>query len=307
MISVSIIIVNYFSEKEILNCIKSIHSHNCNSVNYEVIVVSNSPFKDEYRSLLEKLGNVKIIQEHNNGGFSKGCNAGAAQAKGRFLLFLNPDTSFLNDVLFNLLSFHKSIESDAILAPLTYHPKDTLRPIAKNHLSLLTLLHEALPLIGLIIPDTMKSGHYKVSETCTVDVVQGSAIFISSDQFNKLGGMDERFFMYWEENDLCLRASKNRIQTLIIESAKIQHQGAVSTSREFIKMFLIQHASRKLFIAKHFPHLIGINRILAIFGYTWRAIGAFIIGDRKRTEQFYSVLKWYINSYDTEIISSFKT
>lgn len=301
MTTVSIIIVNYYSETEVIRCIESIHANTMNIPNYEIIIVSNSPLSQQHADELEAFKNTQIIQFRRNGGFAKGCNAGAKMAKGEFLFLLNPDTRFLNDAVTNLLQFHKQHGSEAILAPFTYNTDGTVKPTVKNHLSLATLIHEALPIIGIFIPDTLKSGHYKVTETRQVDVVQGSALFLSRSLFNKLDGMDERFFMYWEENDLCLKAGQRGIKTTIVDAAKIEHQGAVSTSKHFFKMFLIQHTSRKLFIIKHFPHLVGINRILAVFGYSWRTLAAFLIGDQKRTKQFWNVLKWYIRSYDENI------
>ena len=294
---VSIIIVNYYSENEIIRCINSIHAHSGSTTSYEIIVVSNSPLDKKAKNKINELRKTFVIQCEYNGGFAKGCNTGAATAKGKYIYFLNPDTRFLNNTIKKLLAFYNSIEDEIIVAPFTYDVSGNLKATAKNHLSWITLLHEALPITGLFIPDTMKSGHISISESKQVDVVQGSAMFLSKSTYDKLGGMDERFFMYWEENDLCLRASNQGINTYIIESAKIEHKGAFSTSKHFIKMFLTQHASRKLFIEKHIPHINRINQILGIIGYGWRTVAVTFLWDKKRIKQFYSALKWYLLSY----------
>jgi len=122
-------------------------------------------------------------------------------------------------------------------------------------------------------------------------------MFISNNLFEKLNGMDEQFFMYWEENDLCLRVNNLGYRTYIVDSAKIEHTGAVTTNSKFHEMFLIRHASKKLFLQKHHPHLILSNRFLSIIGYTWRTFGALFSGNKKKIKQFYLALKWYIFNY----------
>ena len=300
--SVSIIIVNYHCEEEVRACIESIVTHTANLEKVEVIVVSNSPLDEEKRQTMRVHPMVSLVELDTNNGFAAGCNAGAKRAKGKYLFFLNPDTQFCNDVLAHLTKQYQELASAGIIAPLTVDSDG--RPLAttKNDISALVLLHEALPFLGWVLPKSHQSGHHVVTGENRVDVVQGSALFISRTLFKELDGMDERFFMYWEENDLCLRARKLGYRNYVAESAKIAHKGAVTTSKNFYHLFLIKHRSRKLFLQKHHPNLVRLNRILAILAYSWRTIGSIVLMNHHKKRQFYAVLRWYLTSYKSEDI-----
>lgn len=293
---VSIITVNYFSEDEILECLDSISEKN--TAHVEVIIISNSPFQQEAKA---KLNNfefpVLIHQNEDNMGFAKACNKGAVLASGEYLFFLNPDTRFMNDAVKELKQCYQSWNNPGVIGPKTYDETGKAVPSAKNHLSKTYFWSMMFPFLDLIIPSSGRIGHLLPEQTQAVPVINGHALFIRQQLFEKLGGMEEEFFMYWEENDLCLRLKHLNREVIYCAEAKIMHKSGTSTRPYFIKMEIAKHRSQKQFILKHHPSLNTLNRISGCMGYSWRTLGSLLTLNRTKTAQFWNILVWYFFRY----------
>jgi len=299
-VSVSIIIVNFHSEEEIINCIQSIEKNTNPNIVYEIIIVSNSQLTERQRHELKKFQNITLIQSTKNRGFAWGCNKGADRASGEFFFFLNPDSEFKNDVLFHLRAFYRKCKNPGIVVPFVYNNQDQLCAVIRNNLGFWPLVSGAFPFLNVLMPRKYHVKHIKPDNTMPIDAAKGSALFISKSLFNDLGGMDEDFFMYWEENDIFLRAQQADKKNYITETAKVIHLGGISTSPHFNDMFLIMHISKKRFVMKHHPKLLTVSRILSIIGYSWRTLIATLLFNKKKIQQFYTALKWYLIKFNNE-------
>ncbi|MBO6522720.1 MAG: glycosyltransferase family 2 protein [Balneolaceae bacterium] len=294
---VSIIIVNYFSEDEILNCCRSIITMTPD-IEFEVILVSNSQLEDEFKDHFEKYTfPKKIIQSNTNLGFGTACNLGAAQAKGQYLFFLNPDTVFCNNVISNFKFCLKNHHSIGIIGPKTFSENNQLIPSAKHELSVGYFVVLVFPFLDKVFKQASRYNNYTPDASEFVPVLNGHALFLSRDLFDKLCGFDEQFFMYWEENDLCLRASSLGYNNYYCSEAELTHVAGTSTSPYFLKMEIEKHRSQKAFIKKHYPYWNWLNRISGILGYFWRITGSVIANNRDKSRQFWTLLKWYSFNY----------
>ncbi|SMO70496.1 glycosyltransferase family 2 protein [Gracilimonas mengyeensis] len=295
---VSIIFVNYFSEDDIKASIASIVEQSIHS-NFEILIVSNSTITQKNLSSLEsKHHQIRIFEQNENTGFAKACNFGASKARGSFLFFLNPDTSFKNNVIDHLLEFQLAHPDAWIIGPKTLNPdKGTQSATIKHDFNSVSLLALAFPLLKPLIPAEKKKDHFKVKQSMSVPIVNGHALFVEKEIYKSLGGMDENFFMYYEENDLCLRTRKSGGKVYFCAKAELYHAKGSTTSRYFVPMEIVKHQSKKKFLKKHYPSGIKWNRSAHIIGYIQRLLVALLIFKKNKIQQYYALLKWYLFSY----------
>jgi len=235
-IDISIIIVNYKSKNELFNCIKSIKKSRTNFF-YEIIVVDNDEKELIKRELLAQFKYVRYIKAKKNLGYGAGNNFGAKYAKGDYLFFLNPDTLVFKNTIENLVRFIKKNDNIAGVSPLMLHKnKKVFFYQGTRKLGILEGIF-SLSFIDKIFPNNLISKKYyylnwNKKKNKEVDVLPGSAMFIRRSIFEKVKGFDESFFLYFEENDLCIRIKKLGHKLYIISNAKFIHHHEVSTSQK---------------------------------------------------------------------------
>ncbi|HKJ34365.1 MAG TPA: glycosyltransferase [Balneolales bacterium] len=293
---VSIIIVNYKSMNLIYDCISSIQKHS-NNQSYEIIVVSNSIWNTDDLKVMDKYPDVRWFNPKNNAGFAAANNIGAEQANGKYLFFLNPDTLFHNDVIGTLLEASEQYPDAGIIGPYTLNSDLTHQPSVKNEFGLDHMLILAFPFLKILFSNKT-FGHIPVKSTRYVEVVNGSALFMPHKLFDEIGGMNESYFMYWEENDLCKSVISMGKKILFYDNTKIIHLGGQTTGDVFIPMEIEKHRSQKQYLKKFAPQYVSLNRILGSIAYLWRFIGAIILLNKRKISQFGTLFYWYTFKYD---------
>jgi GT2 family glycosyltransferase len=201
----SIIIVNYRSWKKLSACLHSIEQQGLQDL--EVIVVDNFSNDGEGESFAAQFPHVKWIMQNINGGFAQACNKGATQASGNWLLFLNPDTILNTPVLQPLLErAEKEADWKLIgIRQLNDAGKDTY-----PHGVFLKWWNVWPPfrsLERLIKGREFSKQHLSTAPITFPDWISGAFVLIRKNDFQELGGWDERFWMYYEDMDLSKRAS----------------------------------------------------------------------------------------------------
>lgn len=215
----SIIIVNYQSEKYLAKCISSI-KEKVLGVEYEIIVVNNSDLEAELPS------GIKSIKSGKNIGFGAACNSGARVAQGEVLCFLNPDTEIVSNNIKILLDELDKKNKLAIIGPRLVCEQElssleTQEWIAGKEVTILSTL-----LNNFGYKRDKKIWESEVSVECAW--VSGAAMFIKKDIFQKLGGFDKKFFMYFEDIDLCRRVCQLGYKVLYFPEFAIKHFGGKS-------------------------------------------------------------------------------
>jgi GT2 family glycosyltransferase len=232
---VSIIYVNWNCADEILASLASVQKWK-RKLSYEVIVVDNA--SADGTGALEDRTEIKLIRSRDNGGFGAGCNLGARCASGKYLLFLNPDTRFLNDVLTELVEFLETRVTAAVAGPLVVDEQNKL--LLSGGRSLPTLYHEFLqhstlsfrfPTFALTSQPYLS--HWDHLSTREVEAVVGACMLVRADFFNAIQGFDERFFLYSEELDLCCRLRKAGHEIWYVHTARLMHKEQQSTIQMF--------------------------------------------------------------------------
>lgn len=293
---ISIITVNFFSEKDILKCYESISKKTRQP--FELVLISNSPLKEDFvDEVTSSYPSIKIKETGSNLGFAQACNLGAKLSTGEFLFFLNPDTRFINDVLTELLRCYESNDTVGIIGPKTFEKKGIESPTIKNDLDLYFFLLLSIPLGKYFINRGRIGDHFAVNSSQAVPIVNGHALFLKAELYTKLGGMEENFFMYWEENDLCLRARQTGVKVFFSAEAELIHLSGTSTSPYFIEMEIEKHRSQKKFILKHHPKWNILNRSAGVLGYLWRTVGSLVTLNKTKVLHFWTLFSWYSFKY----------
>jgi GT2 family glycosyltransferase len=254
---VSIIYVNWNCEKEILDSIASVRERS-QAIDYEVIVVDNASLQEPSTLALDP--SVQLIRNNANGGFGAGCNLGARHAEGRYLLFLNPDTRFLNDVLAELVQFLDRNPRAAIAGPLVEDGAGRLSFEAGR--SLPTLFNEFLQhsTLAFKFPKSPWTSQPYLScwdhkSTREVETVLGACMLVRADAFRRIGGFDEAFFLYSEELDLCHRFRGAGLQIWYVHTARLLHKERQSTIQLFgsVGRIVLQNMhSQHYYFKKHY-------------------------------------------------------
>ena len=126
---VSILIVTYQSEDEILDCIKSIYQ-NVNKIIFEIIIIDNASTDKTIKIIKDNFPEITIIENEQNKGFSFANNLGAKSAKGEFLFFLNPDSLIVENTIEKLVSIYNMDEKIGIIGPEIKNINGSIQPPA---------------------------------------------------------------------------------------------------------------------------------------------------------------------------------
>lgn len=226
---VSIIIVNYNSEVYLKKCLDSIIGSKC-LLNLEIIVVDNASTDGSVIIIKEKYPFVKVISNDENKGFAFANNQAINLSRGKFIMFLNPDTIVLERSIENMFSFMQKNEDIGIVGPMVVNADDTFQPQCKRGFP--TPLSVLSYFLGLhkIFPKSKISGKYLLtyldkSDVNEVDSVSGACMLVRKHVLQEVGLLDEDYFMFGEDLDLCYRVKQKGWKIYYFPYSKIIHYG----------------------------------------------------------------------------------
>lgn len=251
-IRVSVISVSYNNEDSIENFISSVQKNI--SENDELIIVDNHS-SDLTVEKISKFKNVKLVLSDKNLGFSKGNNLGVKAAKGQYLFFLNPDTFLDKPILDELIDFYEDRNAGLIGPKLTL-PNGKIQPSVRNLPTFWGAFQEYI--LGI----KRKFSQYapEIVYPQEVGAVYGAAMLINKELFEKIKGFDERYFLYYEDIDLCRKIKKVGKKVYYFPGVFIKH--AVGGSKSDLDRALINRES--LYIYHGLVEGLALNLIFLI-------------------------------------------
>lgn len=218
----------------------------------ERIVVDNAS-TDGSASLARALGADQVIEAGKNLGFSGGNNLGAKVASGTYLAFVNPDVNVRHEDLERIEDYLK--EHDEIVSPQLIYPDGSPQP---NGRGLPYLFYKVLSL--LLKSDAISRYHlYATSKNRPVIWVIGAVVCIRRETFMKIGAWDEKFFVYYEDSDLGIRALEAGVKTTVLNSVRWVHGWARETRGVSRDAWRLEARSAARFY-RRYPLLIAPNR-----------------------------------------------
>ncbi len=262
MTDLSIIIVNYNGLQLVLDCLASIREH-VRSCSYEIIVVDNAS-SDGSRDALSRESWVTYIYLEENVGFGRANNRGIEVARGRNILFLNPDTILKNDapsMLSHYLDAHPRVGAcGGNLFTVSGTPNQSFmryRPSVRGELHMLTW-----NLWYKLRGDRNITFNYG-DKPLQVGYIIGADLCVRKTVLDEVGVFDKDFFLYYEETDLCHRIEGKGYELHSVPQAQIVHfEGGSVASESKVKNM---RKSRQIFLWKHYstPHRWFINGLHA--------------------------------------------
>lgn len=228
MPDVDIVIVNYRSASYTAACVAAAHrTAREDGVQVTVTVVDNGDLAD-VAALLESHGPTVLVRNPRNLGFGAACNKGAALGSAPLILFLNPDATLKPGALKALSAFLTNPQNArmGIVGPAIENEAGGIARTSSALPSVIGLLRRTLGLSDgfLSARDHAASG--------PVGQIMGAVLMIRRSVFERLGGFDPRFFLYYEDVDLCARAAAAGYATYYLPSARAVHIGRVSSSQD---------------------------------------------------------------------------
>ena len=263
MKKVFIIILNYNGGEDTVKCLTSLSEAKILD-QAKIIIVDNASTDNSVELIKKNFPSIKIIQNKKNLGFAGGNNVGIKDALQRgadYALLLNTDTLVKKNILTSLVKHLESDETFGIAAPAI--------EFKINNESLYDLGGKVNWFTGRTTHnDVKKIPSWK--EPIKVEFVTGACMLIKKEVFEKIGLLDERFFMFFEDADFCLRARKAGYSTWVVPEAQIYHKLSASVNKTPKKYQYLLKSNLK-FINKH------LNTIFKPIGYLYLLLLAFKI------------------------------
>ncbi len=271
--TLSIIIVNYNVQHFLHQCLKSIENAK-QDIATEIFVVDNNSIDNSVNMLKDEFPYVKIISNTKNYGFAKANNQAIQQAKGEYILLLNPDTIIQENTLYKTINFLKKNRNAGALGVKMIDGNGKFLPESKRSLpNPISAFYKIFGLSNLFPKSKIFSQYHltyldknKVQE---IDVISGAFFMTRKKILNKIGLLDEKFFMYGEDIDLSYRVQKEGYKNFYFPKTSIIHYKGESTKKTSVNYILLFYNAMIIFVKKHYskdrarPLVLMIN--LAIF------------------------------------------
>lgn len=230
---VTIVIVNYNLSKEILDCLISLETH-LQTDSYRVVIVDNNSSDDklpELRELVQSTSHFDLINLDQNIGFGAACNKGAANTDTEFVCFLNPDTTVEHDFIESLID---PLESGRCTIVGPVYQNTSLFEFSSGYFP--NEIFEALSvfMLGRHLEAAIMALRRRFSGSLLdVHWILGACMLISKKDFDRAGGFDTDFFLFFEEMDLCKRIRDSGGVISVSTDCRINHVGSVSGKKDY--------------------------------------------------------------------------
>jgi len=217
MINLSIVIVSYNTKELLRQCLESILGSE-SDLGLEIIVVDNNS-TDGSLEYLKKQKKLKLIENRKNFGFAKANNQGIKIAKGKYILLLNSDTIVKKDAFKTMVGFVEKHTDVGLVGPRLLNPNNTIQPSCFNFPSVFGAIKE----FWLGKQGAFSKYAPKGNRPMVVDAVVGAAFLIPRTTIEKIGLLDEQYFMYFEDLDYCRRVWEAGFSVYYLPRSKILH------------------------------------------------------------------------------------
>lgn len=260
----SIVVVNFNTRELLRACLASIAAETT-GIQYEVILVDNAS-TDGSREMLEgEFPGIKCIYNSQNRGFAAANNQAIRVAEGRYILLLNSDTKVLDGAIQKTLQFMDRTPDTGIAGCKLLNPDGTLQPSCRSFPSVWNIFAETF-FLYILFERTELFGRYHMThfdhnKIRRVDVVKGAFMMIRREVFERVGLLDESYFMYTEETDYCYRMNAIGYHTYFFPWASVVHHEGGSVEN-FERLFEQFHSTQIQFLRKHFR---GIRKHTTVF------------------------------------------
>lgn len=252
----SVVIVNYNVRHFLEQCLNSVFTA-LNDIDAEVFVVDNNSVDGSCAMVKEKFGKVRLIANQKNLGFSAANNQAIHQAKGEYILLLNPDTVVQEDTFSQIIDFMDSHADAGGLGVKMIDGKGRFLPESKRALPTPAVAFYKIFGLSRLFPRSKRFGQYHLTyldkdKTHKVEVLSGAFMLLRKSVIDHIGALDETYFMYGEDIDLSYRITKAGFSNYYFPGTTIIHYKGESTKKGSINYVLVFYRAMIIFARKHF-------------------------------------------------------
>lgn len=264
-LDISIVVINFNSHKLISDMLKSFYEFS-EGFSYELIIVDNGSGDGSLEQIKQEFPDLIYIDNKKNLGFAAANNRGLEIAKGRYTLFLNNDTLFIENSIKKIIDFSDSSDSEKMIGCRLLNEDMSLQHSVVDFPSLWKTFCANFFLYRLF-PRSKYFNKYhfmnnKINTVTKVEVVIGAFIFAKTSCLKELGGFDESFFFYGEDSDLCYRFNQKIGDVIYFPETSIVHIKGSSAN----KNLWFKHKNRSIAMIKIFQkHFRGLKFPTALF------------------------------------------
>lgn len=274
MKDVNVVIVNYKMKDNIEKCLSSFFQDlQGSSLDVQVVVVNNSPSDGLKEMLSEKFPAVKYIEQTGNPGFGKSQNKGMQAVDAKYYFALNPDTQFhvgqkTVEKLFQFMEAHPKV---GMIGPKLLYPDGTLQYSCWRFPPFFQPFYQRTKLGKTKHGEKRVAFHHMKDfdhgHTIPVDAIMGSAMFVRKHATDQVGLFDERFFMYYEDIDWCLRMWEAGWPVYYVHDISLTHiHGRGSAKIPGVFRALIKNKLARIHLTSWFKYILkwrGIHHYYA--------------------------------------------
>lgn len=249
-----VIIVNYRSYDELTRCLASLEPSRAHLE--QVVVIDHESNLAAAAQIGKEFPWVRVIERSTNEGFATGVNLGVRETRAPFILLLNPDCVVDERDVARLMTFTREHPQAAIVGPRILNADGTVQGSARRFPGITTAFAGRSSWLTRRFPNNPLSRRnlpaLDAQQTpLDVDWVSGACMLVRRDALQQVGGMDERFFLYWEDADLCRRLTDIGWRILYYPGATIVHAGGRSSIHAYRESLYAFHRSALFLFRKH--------------------------------------------------------
>ena len=258
MTDVSAILVNYNAGPELRRALQSIADELAGTA-WEAVVVDNASADGSPAIVGEFAPHARLVRNEENAGFARGVNQGLAASSGSLVLIMNPDCRLVTGAFAELHKVLKRRDSCAIVGPCILDPDGSVQGSARGDPDMFTglfgrtaLLRRALPALAVSKRNVVTGEPERAGmDSLVVDWLSGACMLARRDALERIEGFDERYFLYWEDADLCRRLRKLGYHVRYVPSAVAIHRVGHSSRRVRSAAIRAFHESAYLYYITH--------------------------------------------------------
>jgi GT2 family glycosyltransferase len=260
----SVIILNYNVRYFLEQCVLSVQNA-LETIEGEIIVIDNNSQDDSCEMMKKRFPNVKLIANDRNLGFPKGNNIGVAQAQGKYICILNPDTVVAEDTFMKVLGFAEKQADLGIVGCKLIDGTGNFLPESKRGVPTPWVAFTKITGLYKLFPNARAFGKYYAShlnenQTGKVAILVGAFMLMKRNFYLEVGGFDENCFMYSDDIDLSYRALQQGRSNYYFHETTVIHYKGESTIKDGAYMKRFQEAMH-FFYKKHFK----VSEVFTVF------------------------------------------
>jgi GT2 family glycosyltransferase len=273
VVDLSIIIVSWNVRSLLQTCLKSVEVEQ-GALRLEIIVVDSGSDDGSPEMVREQFPQVHLIVREDNVGFPLGNNIGLAEANGRYLLLLNPDTEVVGDALSRMVGYLDGNPDVGVVGGQLLNPDNTVQSSRRRFPTVATAFFESTwfqPFAPKGILRRYYAEDIDDGETADVDWVKGACLMTRKTILDEVGPLDADYFMYSEELDWCKRIKMAGWRVVYFPEAKIIHyEGKSSEQAVTARHINFQRAKLRYFHKYHGMMIMILLRIFLLLNFVWQ-------------------------------------